>query len=150
MPEGSWKCEKCNNINYPFRTKCNRQNCGAEKPTESKKSPSNQADENDQVCYLLHSCLKCYQELVCWYTFHLFVNSENVQVVDLSVFEIFLIGPCRLPYSISPFLIFHALANFPLFPFHILPSLSSSFFFFFIFSPFVSMHLLIYSCLLFQ
>lgn len=48
MPEGSWKCEKCNNINYPFRTKCNRQNCGADKPTESKKSPSDQADENDQ------------------------------------------------------------------------------------------------------
>ncbi|KAE8687380.1 hypothetical protein F3Y22_tig00111022pilonHSYRG00630 [Hibiscus syriacus] len=21
MPEGSWKCEKCSNINYPFRTK---------------------------------------------------------------------------------------------------------------------------------
>ncbi|URE33594.1 RanBP2-type zinc finger protein [Musa troglodytarum] len=35
MPEGSWKCEKCNNINYPFRTKCNRQNCGAEKPSHS-------------------------------------------------------------------------------------------------------------------
>ncbi|MCD7458388.1 hypothetical protein HAX54_038076 [Datura stramonium] len=47
-PEGSWKCEKCNNINYPFRTKCNRQNCGAEKPSESKKSPSQSADENDQ------------------------------------------------------------------------------------------------------
>ncbi|XP_019199821.1 PREDICTED: ranBP2-type zinc finger protein At1g67325-like [Ipomoea nil] len=47
-PEGSWKCEKCNNINYPFRTKCNRQNCGAEKPSESKKSPSPVADENDQ------------------------------------------------------------------------------------------------------
>ncbi|KAH0991930.1 hypothetical protein GBA52_003413 [Prunus armeniaca] len=48
MPEGSWKCEKCNNINYPFRTKCNRQNCGADKPAESKKSPSPAQDENDQ------------------------------------------------------------------------------------------------------
>ena len=55
MPEGSWKCEKCNNINYPFRTKCNRQNCGADKPAESDKSPSPSADQNDQVC-----CLKCF------------------------------------------------------------------------------------------
>ncbi|KAF6170361.1 hypothetical protein GIB67_001960 [Kingdonia uniflora] len=28
MLEGSWKCEKCHNMNYPFSTKCNRQNCG--------------------------------------------------------------------------------------------------------------------------
>jgi hypothetical protein len=48
MPEGSWKCEKCNNINYPFRTKCNRQNCGAEKPSEADKSPSDAADEPEQ------------------------------------------------------------------------------------------------------
>lgn len=48
MPEGSWKCEKCNNINYPFRTKCNRQNCGADKPSESKKSPSETGDDNEQ------------------------------------------------------------------------------------------------------
>ncbi|XP_024992060.1 ranBP2-type zinc finger protein At1g67325 isoform X2 [Cynara cardunculus var. scolymus] len=48
MPDGSWKCDKCNNINYPFRTKCNRQNCGAEKPSESQKSPSEEAEENDQ------------------------------------------------------------------------------------------------------
>jgi hypothetical protein len=50
MPEGSWKCEKCNNINYPFRTKCNRQNCGADKPAESNKSPSPTPDEDNQVC----------------------------------------------------------------------------------------------------
>ncbi|MCH93450.1 ranBP2-type zinc finger protein, partial [Trifolium medium] len=48
MPEGSWKCEKCNNINYPFRTKCNRQNCGADKPADSEKSPSSSPDQNDQ------------------------------------------------------------------------------------------------------
>ncbi|XWS22769.1 hypothetical protein CRYUN_Cryun29cG0064900 [Craigia yunnanensis] len=48
MPEGSWKCEKCSNINYPSRTKCNRQNCGADKPAESKNSPSPTANENDQ------------------------------------------------------------------------------------------------------
>ncbi|CAL5423609.1 unnamed protein product [Camellia sinensis] len=48
MPDGNWKCEKCNNINYPFRTKCNRQNCGADKPSEGQKSPSEPADENDQ------------------------------------------------------------------------------------------------------
>lgn len=58
MPEGSWKCEKCNNINYPFRTKCNRQNCGAEKPAETKESLSPAAEENDQVCSVLHcSCI---------------------------------------------------------------------------------------------
>nr|XP_043610321.1 ranBP2-type zinc finger protein At1g67325 isoform X2 [Erigeron canadensis] len=53
MPEGSWKCDQCNNINYPFRTKCNRQNCGAEKPSESQKSPSEEAVENDQVCFVM-------------------------------------------------------------------------------------------------
>lgn len=74
MPEGSWKCEKCNNINYPFRTKCNRQNCGADKPAESEKSPSPAADQNDQVCCVkyfhvdLHSLLLqllVFQEQVC-------------------------------------------------------------------------------------
>jgi len=45
MPEGSWKCKKCNNINYPFRTKCNRQNCGAEKPPEENAGQS--ADEDN-------------------------------------------------------------------------------------------------------
>lgn len=54
MPEGSWKCEKCNNINYPFRTKCNRQNCGADKPAESKKSLSPTTEENEQVCCVIH------------------------------------------------------------------------------------------------
>lgn len=65
MPEGSWKCEKCNNINYPFRTKCNRQNCGADKPAESEKSSSPSPDQNDQVCCVkrfhftnLHSLLQ--------------------------------------------------------------------------------------------
>lgn len=53
-PEGSWKCEKCNNINYPFRTKCNRQNCGADKPSESDKSAASSPDQNDQVCYVKH------------------------------------------------------------------------------------------------
>ncbi|KNA09009.1 hypothetical protein SOVF_157590 [Spinacia oleracea] len=48
MPDGSWKCEKCGNINYPFRTKCNRQNCGADKPAEENKSPSPVADGNEQ------------------------------------------------------------------------------------------------------
>lgn len=57
MPEGSWKCEKCSNINYPFRTKCNRQNCGAEKPSESQKSPGGTSDEDNKVCcgaYLIY------------------------------------------------------------------------------------------------
>lgn len=70
MPEGSWKCEKCNNINYPFRTKCNRQNCGADKPAESNKSPSPTPDENNQVCgvaYILCifiCCLKLSPSLI--------------------------------------------------------------------------------------
>ncbi|CAI9291702.1 unnamed protein product [Lactuca saligna] len=49
MPDGSWKCDQCNNINYPFRTKCSRQNYGAEKPSESGKSPLEEAEENDQL-----------------------------------------------------------------------------------------------------
>lgn len=57
MPDGSWKCEKCNNINYPFRTKCNRQNCGADKPLETKESQPEAADANDQVCCVV--CLFC-------------------------------------------------------------------------------------------
>lgn len=54
MREGSWKCDQCNNINYSFRTKCNRQNCGAEKPSESQKSPSQEAEENAQVCFVIY------------------------------------------------------------------------------------------------
>ncbi|XP_052623352.1 ranBP2-type zinc finger protein At1g67325-like [Lactuca sativa] len=53
MPDGSWKCDQCNNINYPFRTKFSRQNCGAEKPSESGKSPTKEAEENDQSKKLL-------------------------------------------------------------------------------------------------
>ncbi|KAJ8451516.1 hypothetical protein Cgig2_018150 [Carnegiea gigantea] len=50
MPEGSWKCNQCGNINYPFRTKCNRQNCGADKPSEEDKPSSPpRADGNEQV-----------------------------------------------------------------------------------------------------
>eukprot|EP00245_Coleochaete_scutata_P017101 TRINITY_DN8225_c0_g1_i1.p1 TRINITY_DN8225_c0_g1~~TRINITY_DN8225_c0_g1_i1.p1 ORF type:complete len:289 (-),score=40.98 TRINITY_DN8225_c0_g1_i1:1392-2258(-) len=30
-PDGSWTCKQCGNVNYPFRTKCNRRNCGAER-----------------------------------------------------------------------------------------------------------------------
>jgi len=58
MPEGSWKCNKCGNINYPFRTKCNRQNCGADKPSEEDKpSSSPPADGNEQVCGVVFSCV---------------------------------------------------------------------------------------------
>ncbi|KAH9559502.1 hypothetical protein CY35_06G062900 [Sphagnum magellanicum] len=42
-PDGSWTCESCGNVNYPFRTKCNRRNCGADKPTESKPSVNSSA-----------------------------------------------------------------------------------------------------------
>ncbi|KAH0436240.1 hypothetical protein IEQ34_026437 [Dendrobium chrysotoxum] len=49
MPDGSWKCEKCNNINYPFRTKCNRQNCGAERPSEGNEARGVTSDEDEQM-----------------------------------------------------------------------------------------------------
>lgn len=51
-PDGSWTCESCGNVNYPFRTKCNRRNCGAEKPTETKPSNGSNAPAlaSDQVC----------------------------------------------------------------------------------------------------
>ena len=32
-PEGSWTCPECNNLNYPFRTVCNRKGCSYSKPT---------------------------------------------------------------------------------------------------------------------
>ncbi|KAK8953934.1 hypothetical protein KSP39_PZI001720 [Platanthera zijinensis] len=50
VQEGSWKCPKCNNINYPFRTKCNRQHCGAERPSESNEPRGLTSDEDEQVC----------------------------------------------------------------------------------------------------
>lgn len=31
-PEGCWSCSKCGNLNYPFRTVCNRKDCGNERP----------------------------------------------------------------------------------------------------------------------
>eukprot|EP00898_Chlorokybus_atmophyticus_P002173 jgi/Chlat1/2957/Chrsp2S04692 len=34
QPDGSWVCNACGNVNYPFRTKCNRRNCGAPKGSE--------------------------------------------------------------------------------------------------------------------
>lgn len=34
-PEGSWTCSKCSNLNYPFRTVCNRKGCGNERPAPS-------------------------------------------------------------------------------------------------------------------
>ena len=89
MPEGSWKCEKCSNINYPFRTKCNRQNCGADKPAESKKSPSPTANENDQVCGLMHFLcrLDCYLKLLILLT--TFVHSKNS--ISFQYFKLFLV-----------------------------------------------------------
>ena len=56
-PEGSWKCDNCGNINYPFRNKCNRQNCGADKPGDhSNESPSDAPEENNQVRYATYLC----------------------------------------------------------------------------------------------
>lgn len=60
MPEGSWKCEKCNNINFPFRMKCNRQNCGAQRPHDSNATHGLTSDEDDQVCDV-HVC--CFSSI---------------------------------------------------------------------------------------
>lgn len=64
MPDGSWKCEKCSNINYPFRTKCNRQNCGADKPAETNKSLPDSANANDQVYFVIFlPCMTLYLKI---------------------------------------------------------------------------------------
>lgn len=31
-PEGSWTCPKCQNVNWPQRTSCNKRSCGAARP----------------------------------------------------------------------------------------------------------------------
>lgn len=79
MREGDWKCEKCNNINYSFRTKCNKQNCGADKPSESNKnSPSEPAvDENDQVC-----C--CVLRLLCILFLAINRRSTNLKGIEVN------------------------------------------------------------------
>ena len=97
MPEGSWKCEKCSNINYPFRTKCNRQNCGADKPAESKKSPSPTTSENDQVRGLMHFLchLICYLKLFLLTTFVQIKNS-----ISFTCFKLFLVKELFLSLSL--------------------------------------------------
>lgn len=96
MPEGSWKCEKCNNINYPFRTKCNRQNCGADKPSEGDQSPSEPADDNDQVCRQLcllpvsFCFLKLSSNLLTTYVY--ITISKYVQVSSTSLVNDHLVG----------------------------------------------------------
>lgn len=87
MPDGSWKCEKCSNINYPFRVKCNRQNCGADKPSESTKSPSPSPDENDQVCHLMHflcMCICCLNQLLC----RSFVCVRITNLIDIEIYNL--------------------------------------------------------------
>ncbi|CAI5961916.1 unnamed protein product [Closterium sp. NIES-65] len=32
-PDGSWACSECGNVNYPFRSHCNRRHCGRPRPT---------------------------------------------------------------------------------------------------------------------
>lgn len=104
MPEGSWKCEKCSNINYPFRTKCNRQNCGADKPTESKKSPSPTANENDQVRCLMHflCSIVCYLKL-------LFLFTTFVQIkysISFQYFKLLLVKELFTSFPLSMFFCF--------------------------------------------
>lgn len=79
MPEGSWKCEKCNNINYPFRSKCNRQNCGADKPSDTVNSPLKAAGADDQVCCALRLiCMTAHLKfLVSFGTFRTCIKFKN-------------------------------------------------------------------------
>eukprot|EP00959_Pyramimonas_sp_CCMP1952_P175465 3666997-Pyramimonas_sp.AAC.1 len=49
-PDGSWSC-KCGNVNYPFRTKCNRRNCGLDRdapPGEAAPAPQRGEEDQDQ------------------------------------------------------------------------------------------------------
>lgn len=34
LENGNWRCEKCGNINYSSRTKCNMRKCGADRPLQ--------------------------------------------------------------------------------------------------------------------
>ncbi|GJP29643.1 hypothetical protein CLOM_g19278 [Closterium sp. NIES-68] len=38
-PEGSWACSECGNVNYPFRSHCNRRHCGHPRPTDATAAP---------------------------------------------------------------------------------------------------------------
>lgn len=100
MPEGSWKCEKCNNINYPFRTKCNRQNCGADKPSETKKSPSPTPDETDQVCCVANFCIFIsFVKLLLFLVRYVHITIFNILSSELSTMD----QLKRLPFSL-PFI----------------------------------------------
>lgn len=123
-PEGSWKCEKCNNINFPFRTKCNRQNCGADKPTESKKSPSPSPDESNQVCGVtfslyIHLLLEIFNKVDDNLCTHNKINKHSVLLKRVDSLQGFTPPP---PHS-RP--LFHYLLSLSLF----LSPLSSGFFF---------------------
>ena len=77
MPEGSWKCEKCNNINYPFRTKCNRQNCGAERPAGVNDSTNVASEDDDEkvCCYLFYFCHVIWQHIQEYHETDIFIKS---------------------------------------------------------------------------
>jgi hypothetical protein len=77
-PDGSWTCESCGNVNYPFRTKCNRRNCGADKPTETKPSNGSNAPAlaSDQVCGICDSKLLQVKVQI----------SEHTPVIGVEVF----------------------------------------------------------------
>jgi len=106
MPEGSWKCEQCGNINYPFRTKCNKQNCGADKPSEAEKSPPPAEDENDQVCCVMCSLYSRYLNLllllstICTIINKLSGKIINSHVKSLNVHEVFIFD---MFYSMTSF-----------------------------------------------
>ena len=96
MPEGSWKCEKCNNINYPFRTKCNRQNCGADKPAESTNSASPTPEENDQV--------RCVAHLLCTSKMYFTSFWLLVTYVESTIFELLMLMDQQRFTTFCPFL----------------------------------------------
>lgn len=138
MPDGSWKCEKCSNINYPFRTKCNRQNCGADKPSESTKSPSASPDENDQVCHVMHflcMCIYCFKKLL----FPSFICTHITNLINTQFYSLFLIK-----FAMASFFIIC------LFTWIHLSMVMFTSCFFHICIAFLHLHPLICNCLLFQ
>lgn len=109
MPEGSWKCERCNNINFPFRTKCNRQNCGADKPSEPNESPSSVAEGTEQVCgvmcflcaILLDSavCIFCiYLYKCCKHDHLLIITTTTMAGIEAAFFSQIIFSPFVLPF----------------------------------------------------
>lgn len=99
-PDGSWTCEACGNVNYPFRAKCNRRNCGADKPSDTKppaalSSPPPASDQvcNVCVCMPLQVKVSVSMKKLLLLFFHPFWSKSSVQWIPTSAFVSI---PCNL------------------------------------------------------